>query len=140
MARTDSATVLSILLKEYNDLDNPDLTIFITTANLIVNRIVTCAATKGITLEDDYLTMLEAWLAAHAYGMVDRGAASKTTGSASITFNGKTGMNFEGTPFGQFALGLDYTGCLNSMQTKARAGIFWGGKPESDQLSYRQRN
>lgn len=134
MARTDPATVQSLLLKNYDTVNNPDLTIFITMANLLVSRVATCAASKGTPLTTDELTVLEGLIAAHNYmSGPDLGYSAKNTQSAGATFQGKTDMNLKSTFYGQQALVMDASGCLNAISQGNRVGGFWlGTKDPSD--------
>lgn len=128
MPRTDSDTVKSVLLKNYDTVNNPDLTIFITMANLLVTRVAACATAKGIPLTTDELTALETLLAAHNYQSgPDLGYSQRATQSASGGFQGKTDMNLKSTFYGQQALMLDTSGCLNAITQGNRVGGFWLG-------------
>jgi hypothetical protein len=51
-------------------------------------------------------------------------------------------MHLEATMYGQFALGLDPTGCLASVTSGAvgkRATLHWLGLKPTEQLTYRER-
>lgn len=142
MARTDADAVKEIMLpgRDYDLVNNPPLDRFIATASLVVDRMIVCAARKGITFTDAELENIEAWLAAHYYKRSDLAYASKATRDASATFQGKTDFGLKGTYYGQTALELDYSGCLNAISTGARAGASWLGKVPSEQTNYDERD
>lgn len=138
MSLTDTELVQGILGSNYDDCR--DLTPFIDGASLIVARVVTCAAAKGITLSSAEQEMLERYLAAHLYGHQNQFLTSKSTGGASGSFQGSYGMHLERTSYGQDAMNLyDPSGCLAAMNKRATAGGFWAGRPPSDQTPYRDR-
>lgn len=138
--RTDSDSILAILLTNYDSVNNPALTAFISIATKIVDRVVRCAAAKGITLDDDTLLQIETLLAAHFYLLSDPMYTSKSTLSASGSFHGQTGKGLEATVFGPQALLLDESGCLNAIMKGARASLSWLGKTDDEKLSYEERN
>ncbi len=128
MARTDATAVIGALLKNYDSVNNPDLTIFIRMANSLVTRVATCATAKGTPLTTDELTDLETLLAAHNYmSGPDLGYSEKHTQSAGASFQGKTEMGLKSTFYGQQALMLDISGCLNAISQGNRVGGFWLG-------------
>jgi len=142
MARTDSDEVIALLTpgKDYDTVSTPSLTPFINAATAMVDRVATCATTRGITLTDAELTIVEAWLAAHLYCMSDQTYASKSTGGASGSFHGQTGMNIDATKYGQTAQDLDHSGCLSMIMKRSRARIKWLGKPQSEKIDYESRD
>jgi len=128
MARTNETDVKALLLRNYDSLNNPSLTMFITSANLLVTRVAACAAAKGLTLSSEELQMLEALIAAHNYmSGPDQGSTSKSTQSASGSFQGRSDMKLESTYYGQQALVLDTSGCLNALTKGNRVSGFWLG-------------
>lgn len=145
--RTTSALVAGVLVDSsasangQGDYDGTtDLTPYILIASRITDRVATCASNKGITLDTEELEVIERWLAAHYYQSSDQALASKSTGGASGSFQGQTGKRLEGTKYGQAALDLDYSGCLNAIQMRAFAGAKWLGKVPSDQVRYSERD
>ena len=72
--------------------------------------------------------------------MNDQQAQSKTEGRASVTYGGKTGMRLEATKYGQMAMSLDYSGCLERIANKQRARAFWLGYKPSEQTDYVDRD
>lgn len=140
--RTNSTDVIAVMTpgKDYDSTDLPSLTKFILTASVIVDRVVTCAAAKGITLSASEQELIEMWLSAHFYCMSDQPYSSKSTGGQSASFQGQTGMYLEGTKYGQNAAMVDYSGCLVNISKKQKARTVWLGKTESEQLSWDERN
>jgi hypothetical protein len=99
---------------------------FIRVANNIVNWL-SSKDTNG-ELSTQVLEDIETWLAAHFYAHRDQVYQSKSTGRSSAQFQGKTGMYFESTQYGQTALMMDTTGLLRGLsQQKGKARISWLG-------------
>ncbi len=145
MARTTETAVKGVLRLgseggDYDDANNPSLTPYIESASLIVTRLATRAADKGVTLSTTEKEMIERWLAAHSYCMSDQTYASRSTSKASASFHGQTGMGLDATKYGQHAKMLDPSGCLTALASGKRAGGFWLGKTDSEKLDYEQRN
>jgi len=121
--------------------DNPDLDPFIETASSIVDDVVECATAKGKTLTAAKLELIERWLAAHFYAVSDKPYTSRSTVDASGSFAGQTAMYFESTLYGQHAMRLDPSGCLDAIggKERKRAGGSWLGKNPSSQIDYEDR-
>lgn len=120
-----------------------NLTAFLRAANLLVNKIE--ANDTGGLLNSNDLKEIETYLAAHFYTFRDQQYASSSTDDASDTYQGKTGMYFESSFYGQTAKMLDATGYLANLEDKAKKGrkkidITWLGKPKSEQIPYEQRD
>ena len=130
MSRTTSGNVQGILSSHYDG--TAVLTPFIDTANSLVSRVAT--ADTLVTLSAVDLELIERWLAAHFYAHADQLMTSKSTGGASGSFQGQTGMVLESTQYGQTAMLLDSTGYLSRLSnetktgTKQKAQLFWLGK------------
>ncbi len=137
MARTSPASVKAVLLTDYNSAANPDLAAFIDTASAIVDRVVTCAASRGFALSATEAELIERWLAAHAYHCSDPTYTSRSTLGASGSFFGQGAMGLDGSRYGQMAKGIDPSGCLASMGK--RVGMVWLGKNAPDQIPYADR-
>lgn len=135
--RTTSGAVQGVLLDDYQA--DADLTAFVLTASVIVDRVATCASAKGISLSTDELELVERWLAAHCYGMSDQPYAETETLSSRAKFQGQTGLALDGTKYGQMAKILDYSGCLTEIG-KARVQAFWLGRRPSEQTDYYLRD
>ena len=138
MSRTSSSSVQGVLLDDYNGTSS--LTPFIDTASAIVDRVATCATEREYTLSTIELELIERWLAAHFYVVSDQPYSSKQTERSKADFQGKTGMYFESSKYGQTAISIDYSGCLASISKRQKATAFWLGKPVSDQIPYEDRD
>lgn len=83
--------------------------VFIQTAHFMVDR---CYLNKGF--EEELLTQLELWLAAHLASLQTAEVQSEKLGDASVTYKTATGEGLAGTRFGQQVMMLDPTGCLKN--------------------------
>lgn len=143
MSRTKKELVIAVLMDDYGpkaDGSTPDLSPRIDTATVIVDRVNVCAVAKNIALTGTELELIERWLAAHFYAIVDKPYQSKSTGGASASFQGQTGMRLETTHYGQTAMNVDYSGCLENINKRQFGRSAWLGKPANSQLSWDQRN
>lgn len=140
MARTQSVDVVAILGRDYATAQAPSLDGYIATANAMVNRVAQCAIDNEDPLSDVELELIERWLAAHYYCQSDKPYASKSTGGASASFHGQTAMRLESTLYGQTALGLDFSGCLDGLTKGNVATMTWLGKRPSEQIDYADRD
>lgn len=125
--RTTIAAVKGLLGRDYDSNKLYDVQPYIDGAWPMVDRVVTCATNKGITLTDAELEIIERHVAAHRYQMMDQAFSTKSTSSASASFQGVTDKGLEGTKYGQSALDLDYSGCLMNITKKQRATGAWLG-------------
>lgn len=115
MARVTSSEVKEIL--------NTTLTLdaFITAANLIVTDHL---GTSGLSAER--LKEIERWLTAHFAVVrdVDENVMSKSTGDASVSIMGKSGLGLDGSRYGQQVKLLDSTGRLSDLgKTRVKVEI-----------------
>jgi hypothetical protein len=140
MARTNAAAVQALLGNDYDADAAPSLTPRIETATVIVDRVATCATAKAITLTAAELELIERWLSAHFYAMTDQTYSSKSTGGASASFHGQTGLALDATKYGQTAKLLDYSGCLTAIGGRQVASGAWLGKRPSEQTLYTDRD
>lgn len=92
------ATMKVDVLKESGDLDP-----FIATANALVNESL---ASEGYS--EELLTEIEKYLACHFVAIRERRVAS----NEGTSFEGKTGVGFDYTPYGQMAVSLEFHGVL----------------------------
>lgn len=139
--RTTPSDVQAVLQSDYDSSTSPDLDPYIRSANLMVDRVVTCATAKGITLTTDEKLWIETWLAAHLYACSDRPLDQKNTADSGGRFSGTTGMRLEATLYGQHAMALDYSGCLEALfQRRNRITARWLGRPPSEQTDYDDRD
>lgn len=138
--RTTEAAVKGILLRDYDKRKAPSLIPFIESASSLVGRVSVCASARGEPLTAEQLELVERWLSAHLYQVSDQGYSSKSTDSASGSFQGQTGMYLESTKYGQTALMMDTSGCLASFAKRAAASCDWLGKAPSVQTDYLDRD
>ena len=120
MARTNEDAVRGIIdndpgLPIQNHIDN---------ANVIVDDIVTAASDQGITITAARLVLIETYLAAHFYALVDLQPMEEQAGRGRIVYEGKTGKYFELTRHGQMAMAIDPTDTLRS---GPHVGVTWAG-------------
>ena len=140
MARTTPAAVKLVLAggKDYDTLNNPDLTPYIDAASSMVDDLDECADDRDFNLSATKLEIIERWLAAHAYAMSDQPYTNRSTLGAAGTFQGQTAMNLDATKYGQMAKSLDPSGCLAGAGNVAT--ILWGGLRPSEQRDYVDRD
>lgn len=124
-ARTTSDLVKGVLLADWGD--GNDLTPFIAAASALVDRVNSCAALKKYTLSSAELELIERWLAAHIYVQSDQNERSKGAGKGSANFQGSTGMQIDGSKYGQTAQLLDTSGCLTNIAKRQVASFGWLG-------------
>jgi hypothetical protein len=137
VARTNAGLVQGILGNDFDaDRGGSALEPYIRAGNLFVNRVVTCAAGKRVTISDDELKEIEGWMSAHFYTKSDPVYQSKSTGRASGSFvrNPTTPE-----PYLDAAIMLDPSGCVVALAKRNVAGGFWLGKAPSEQTAYEDR-
>jgi len=132
--RTKTSAVEAILggLNDNSNWDGlTDLTPFIASASAVVDRVNTAAQNKAImpvTLSAVELELIERWLAAHFYTVMDPLYRSKSTMGASGNFQrGQANDGFETTDYGRQACMLDYSGMLRAIGKRQVAGGYWAG-------------
>jgi hypothetical protein len=128
--RTDSGKVGDILGDDWDR--KRSLTRFIATANVVVNQVSVCAARRELPLDAQTAELLESWLAAHYYKCSDQQFAQETTDDASAIYTGKTDKFLERTTYGNTALRLDISGCLEAFDKRKVARGFWAGTHEHE--------
>lgn len=142
MARTTSTLVQGILISDYDK--KTDLTPYIDSASTIIDRVLTCATRKGISLSSTELELMERWLSAHAYTQMDRLRKKQEIhagpGKSVGEYQGQWGMYLDSTSYGQFAQSLDASGCLAALGKQKRASLYWLGLPVSQQTDYEERD
>lgn len=116
MARTTSSAVEGIIQVD----SSIDLSGFIDTATALVDWLESKDTDGELTATQ--LERIECFLAAHFYAHRDQLLQSKSTGKASGSFQGQTGMFLKSTQYGQTALLLDTTGYLADMNKTADSG------------------
>lgn len=138
MARTDATLVKAILLRDYDSRNNPSLTPFITSASMIVDRMVLCATESGITFSDAELLEIEGWVAAYRYTHNNPVYSSKSTDGRSGSFLREDSKN----PYKAGALEMDPSGCLEQLLGPKKGivpNFSWMGKTENEQQDYWER-
>lgn len=68
------------------------------------------------------LEMIETWLAAHFYAVRDPRTQSEGVATLQTTYQGRTGMYFDSSTYGQHALLLDTAGGLAALQASIKEG------------------
>jgi len=108
MARVTADEVKEILEVSADVLaTTPDLTPFITSANLLVTDLLGTSS-----LSSDQLKEIERWLAAHFVAIRDPRRSYERAGSVGEGFQHRLGLRLEVTTYGQQAIALDTTGTL----------------------------
>lgn len=140
MARTTTTAVDELLGVNYDG--ETSLTPYVAMATALIDRVVVCAATRGLTLTSDEAELLERNMAAHFYSSMDPLYSSKSTAGASGSFMWQGGQGLDGSRYGQAAKLLDRSGCLTALTTPGagRARATWLGKRPSEQIPYNQRD
>lgn len=133
--RTTGSEVEAVLTDDYDG--STSLTPYIAAASSIVDRLA--ALDSSGVLTSAQLTLIETWLSAHCYCMMDRLMQSEGKGKSSGTVMGVFGKRLESTTYGQMALSLDWSGRLSSIG-KQRARMDWLGKAPSSQIDYEDRD
>lgn len=93
-----------------------DLTVFMNTANVLVDDLLGSSSLSANTLK-----LIETYLAAHLYALTEeRGSlASETFGDSTERYHNVYKAGFNSTRFGQQALVIDTTGTLARESAKA---------------------
>lgn len=133
-----AASVKDILRTNYDGC--APLAPYIKAAHSLVARMVTCATAKSYTHTTDELESITNALAAHFYCAMDALYMSRSTAGASGSFQRTTGKKLEGTEYGQMALMLDTSGCLQSLNAAQIVQIGWLGQSDDATSTYEDRN
>lgn len=139
--RTTADLVKAVLLRDYDSRNNPGLDVFILTASVLVDDLVTDDENGLVT--DTRAELIERWLAAHYYKQSDQALASKSTDGSGGSYQGQTGKGLEGTKYGQTAISIDPTGYLAAIVSGAgtvEVGGIWLGKSASEATTWDERN
>jgi len=103
--RVTTEEVLAII-----DTSLTDITVFITTANMLVT------AHLGLAdLSDEALKEIERYVAAHVLSLRDPRTKSTGVDVLSESYQGQWGMGLNGTSYGQMAILLDTSGILGKI-------------------------
>ncbi len=140
--RTTTTAVLTLLTtnKDYNTKTSPDLQQFVDTVVPMVDTVQQKATASGDSLTTTELELIERWLAAWAYKMLDQQLQSSSGNGLSASYKGQSGMGLEANNYGQMAMRLDRSGTLRALDKGQRAGMSWGGTESNSWESYEDRN
>lgn len=105
-------------VKAVGDLTGADLSLFIATAQIIIDENL-----DGKGLTDARLRLIAVYLAAHFAFLKEGQVKSEKIGAASTTFNVESGQAFASTIQGQQAMALDTTGTLARLNESAKGNI-----------------
>jgi hypothetical protein len=133
--RTNAGAVAKVLANDYgNDPDgNPiDLLPYIEAASAVVDDMVTYATANTIIFSTARRELVERWLAAHYYTVMDPIYKRKKTEKAEGDFFDRSYLGV--------AKNLDPTGFLADLETGITAEAWWLGKPASEQTPYYMRD
>ena len=137
--RTTLANVQAVLADNWDD--STSVQPYIDSATVVVDRVVTCATKRGKTLTATEEELVERWLAAHFYCVMDPLYTTRSTAGASGGFQRKPATDdFGSTDYGMQATRIDPSGCLNAIGKRAVASMTWLGKPPSAQTAYEDRD
>lgn len=136
MSRTTQLAVENLLLKDYDSRSHPSLSPYIDSATVVVDRVVTCASKKGITLTTAEKELIERWLSAFFYTRVDPIYQSKGTDGSSASF---VSDPVDPERYRMGAMAIDPSGCLSAILKQKTASGVWLGKRPSEQISYVDR-
>ncbi len=137
--RTTTDAVQTILGANFGNLPDgttPSLQPYIDQATVVVDRVLDCAASKGITVTSAQALQMETWLGAYYYTRMDPQYTSRTTKDASGAWK------IDGNEYARAAMDVDPSGCLVAIINGkgARAEMYWLGKPRSQQIDYVDRD
>lgn len=120
--------VINVLQNDY--FPGVDLTSYIEAAASMVDQIVHRRSPIGKRIDNYQAEIVERWLSAHFYCMMDKAYSNKSTAGASATYQGQTKNFLEATYYGQMALRLDPTGILETIGRDERrvARCNWLGR------------
>ena len=133
--RTISSDVQAILGNDYDG--STSLTPYITAASSVVDRLATLDSAGVLSVAQKEL--VERWLSAHCYCLMDRQLLNKNTGKSGGTITGMFGRYLDMTTYGQMAKMLDFSGRLGSIGGPV-AKMNWLGLPKSEQTDYEDRD
>lgn len=132
--RTNPTDVADELGFNFDPSLGKELTRWIAKASLVIDRVVTCASRKGITLTSTEQAHMEASIAAHFYTKMDPLYSSRSTLSTSGS------MTRTADDYLNMSLAIDPSGCLAAHMKGQRAGATWMGRIPSEQVPYHQRD
>lgn len=101
---------------------------FMDAAILSANELVTEKCSES-GYSEGRLTLIETWLAAHFYALMDARRSSESAGKVSVSYQNKLGFNLALTHYGQQAMILDTEGNLARLNVDTEKGR---GKPVAE--------
>lgn len=111
---------------------------FILFAETIMIEVEACATSKGVPIAAAKASLMAGFLAAHAYCAQDPMYLSRSTMSASGSFQRQNGEGIESTEFGRLAKQLDSSGCLVAVTSGGErdATGTWAGTRYTEQQDH----
>lgn len=95
-----------------------DLEQFIDVANELVTEVCVPAG-----YSDHRLELIERWLSAHFYQILDQGTVAEKVGSIRQQFKSKVDLGFDVTHYGQQVMRLDTAGGLARLNNRIKKGL-----------------
>lgn len=133
MSRTNATAVETLLGFNYATASAPSLVPYIDTASEIVDDLVTEASAIGVSISTTRAELIERWLACHWYCKMDALYKQQATDRASGQFvRGEQ-------DYLDAAIALDPSGLLATLMSGETASGTWGGKKDTEALTYQQR-
>jgi hypothetical protein len=132
--RTNARAVERLLGEDYTG--KSDIHAAVKSAVALVDRLQVRARGVNRSLTVDELELIERWLAAHFYVMSDQVLATETVGGAGGSYQGTTGAGLRASKYGQSAVALDFSGCLQALASNRRAGAAYLGRRPGAQSDY----
>jgi len=105
--RVAATQVRSIMIDIDASYSDSDIDVFITTANKIIEDVITHSSVTEATL-----TQVELWLSAHLVAVTDPRLMEESIGDAKDKYQSKIGFGLDLSHYGQVAKMVDWTGSL----------------------------
>lgn len=135
MPRTTPDAVKKLLQKNYDSVNNPDVGVHVSSANVVVTRAIALASSNGSTIPNTTeAELMERWLACYFYCRADPRNTSRSNLGVSGSFD------IDPEDFKKQAMEIDPSGELGAALSTIAAGVTWLGKTEREQLTYDERN
>lgn len=146
MAVRTTASAVKEILRNKSSVADSVFTPFIASASIIIDENLIGEDKYDETDDSTLLELIERWLSAHAYLLMDEPVESEKVDVLSRKFLSKNDLGFDQTKQGQMALRLDHKGILAGLNEQSKgeqgtgggrtAGVTWGGSLTTD--SWRQ--
>lgn len=130
MARTTTSAVQQVLGQNYNG--SSSLIPYIDSAYAVVSRLLIAASAQSISIGDTDAELVERWLAAHYYTVMDPLYIEKETGRARGKWKERCYLDV--------AKQMDPSGLLGGIVAAHKIRVTWLGKPPSEQVDYEDRD